>query len=114
MKRLPTRKACTCPPRIPAPKPSGFRCARRCVRRRRSYRRTCRLRRLLHQMKDSAFDAWPVGDAEGLWGMIRSSELEQAADEGASNQKVAEILAKAPGAATPPPKSFRTFIPTTA
>jgi len=34
----------------------------------------------LHQMKDSAFDAWPVGAAEGLWGMIRSSELEQAAD----------------------------------
>ncbi len=47
---------------------------------------------VLHQMKDGAFDAWPVGDAEGLWGMIRRSELEQAADEGASNQKVAEIL----------------------
>ena len=46
----------------------------------------------LHQMKDGAFDAWPVVDAEGLWGMIRNSELEQAADEGASNQKVAEIL----------------------
>jgi len=47
---------------------------------------------VLHQMKDGAFDAWPVGDAEGLWGMIRRSELEQAADEGASNQKVAEIV----------------------
>ena len=47
---------------------------------------------VLRQMKDGEFDAWPVGDAEGLWRMIRSSELEQAADEGASNQKVAEIL----------------------
>jgi CIC family chloride channel protein len=47
---------------------------------------------VLRQMKDGEFDAWPVGDAEGLWRMIRSSELEQAADEGASNQTVAEIL----------------------
>lgn len=47
---------------------------------------------VLRQMKDGGFDTWPVGDAEGLWRMIRSSELEQAADEGASNQKVAEIL----------------------
>jgi CBS domain-containing protein len=49
---------------------------------------------VLHQMKDSAFDAWPVGDAKGLWGMIRSSELEQAADEGAANQRLAEILSE--------------------
>jgi CIC family chloride channel protein len=47
---------------------------------------------VLRQMKDSEFDAWPVGDAEGLWRMIQSSELEQAADEGGSNQKVADIL----------------------
>jgi len=47
---------------------------------------------VLRQMKDSAFDAWPVGDAEGLRGMIRSSELERAADEGASHQRLAEIL----------------------
>jgi len=50
------------------------------------------IRTVLDQMKDNAWDAWPVGDAEGLRGMIRSSELEQAADEGASNQKIAEIL----------------------
>jgi chloride channel protein, CIC family len=47
---------------------------------------------VLRQMKDSGFDAWPVGDAEGLWKIIRSTELEQAADDGASNQKIAEIL----------------------
>jgi CBS domain-containing protein len=56
---------------------------------------------VLHQMKDGAFDAWPVGDAEGLWGMIRRSELEQAADEGASNQKVAEIVRERSGSGSP-------------
>jgi CIC family chloride channel protein len=47
---------------------------------------------VLHQMKDSEFDAWPIADAGGLLAMIRSSDLEQAVDDGASNQKVAEIL----------------------
>jgi len=47
---------------------------------------------VLERTKDSAFDAWPVGNAEGLWGMVRSSDLEQAADDGASNQRVAEIF----------------------
>ena len=47
---------------------------------------------VLRQMTDSGFDALPVGDTGGLWGMVRISELEQAADEGASHQKVAEIL----------------------
>ncbi len=47
---------------------------------------------VLRQMQNSALDAWPVGDAEGLWEMVRRSELEQAADDGAANQKVAEIL----------------------
>jgi CIC family chloride channel protein len=47
---------------------------------------------VLRQTKDSAFDAWPVGDEQGLWGMIRSGELELAADEGASHQRIAEIL----------------------
>jgi len=47
---------------------------------------------VLRQMQDSGFDAWPVGDAEGLWGMVRSGDLEQAADDGASNQKVGEIF----------------------
>jgi CIC family chloride channel protein len=47
---------------------------------------------VLRQMKDSALDAWPVGDADGLWEMVRRSELEQAADDGAANRKVGEIL----------------------
>ena len=47
---------------------------------------------VLHQMKDSAFDAWPIADAGGLLAMVRSSDLEQAVDDGASNQRVAQIL----------------------
>ena len=50
----------------------------------------------LRQIKDSTFNAWPVVDAEGLWGMIRNTELEQAAADGASNKKVAEILREDP------------------
>ncbi len=46
----------------------------------------------LHQIKDGPFDAWPVVDTEGLRGMIRNRELEQAAAEGASNKKIGEIL----------------------
>ena len=47
---------------------------------------------VLHQMKDSALDAWPIADAGGLLAMVRSSDLEQAVDDGASNQRVAQIL----------------------
>ena len=47
---------------------------------------------VLHQMKDGTFDAWPVVGKEGLWGMIRNSEVEQAAADGGSNKKVAEIF----------------------
>ncbi len=50
--------------------------------------------RVLRQTKDSAFDAWPVGDVQGLWGMIRSGELERAADEGAANQRLAAVLSE--------------------
>jgi CIC family chloride channel protein len=47
---------------------------------------------VLRQMKDSALDAWPIADAGGLLAMVRSSDLEQAVDDGASNQRVAQIL----------------------
>jgi CIC family chloride channel protein len=47
---------------------------------------------VLHQMKDSAFDGWPIADAGGLLAMVRSSDLEQAADDGAANRRVADIL----------------------
>jgi CIC family chloride channel protein len=50
---------------------------------------------VLDQTNDSAFDAWPVADEQGLLGMVRSSELEQAADDGASNQSVGELLREA-------------------
>jgi CBS domain-containing protein len=48
----------------------------------------------LRQMKDGGFDVWPVVDEDGLLGMIRISELEQAADQGMSYRKVAEILSE--------------------
>ena len=51
---------------------------------------------VLHHMKDSALDAWPIADAEGLVAMVRSSDLEQAIDDGASNQKIAAILREDP------------------
>ncbi len=33
----------------------------------------------LHQVRDSPFEAWPVGGKEGLWGMVKASDLERAA-----------------------------------
>lgn len=33
----------------------------------------------LNQVRDGPFDAWPVGGEEGLWGMVKSSDLERAA-----------------------------------
>jgi len=59
-----------------------------------------RIAEALEQVKDSAFNAWPVVDAGGLLGMIRNSELEQAA-EGGSNGKIAEILRKGPPSGDP-------------
>ena len=56
---------------------------------------------ILQQTKDRAFNAWPVVDAEGLRGMIRNSELEQAAADGVSNQKVSEILREDPPSGDP-------------
>jgi len=47
---------------------------------------------VLSRVEDGAFDAWPVVGEEGLWGMIRNRELEQAAAGGASHKKVAEIF----------------------
>ena len=46
----------------------------------------------LVRIRDSNLDAWPVVDGDGLRGMIRTSELEQAAADGAANQTVAQIL----------------------
>src|SRR5579863_6989768 len=50
----------------------------------------------LRQMKEGGYDAWPVVDEDGLLGMIRFSELEQAVDQGMSYRKVAEILSEGP------------------
>jgi CIC family chloride channel protein len=49
---------------------------------------------VLQQVKDDAFDAWPVVDGEGFWGMIRNIELEHMAAEGGSNKRIAEILSE--------------------
>jgi len=69
---------------------------------------------VLDQTNDSAFDAWPVADEQGLLGMVRSSELEQAADDGASNQSVGELLREASWSGQTVVGDLRTFIPTTA
>jgi CIC family chloride channel protein len=60
----------------------------------------------LHQVEDGAFDAWPVVGAGGLWGMIRTSELEQAAEDGAGNKKIAEILDQRPPTGHPSAEEF--------
>ena len=60
----------------------------------------------LRRIKDGTFNAWPVVDAEGLWGMIRNTELEQAAADGASNKKVAEILREDPPSGDPTLEEF--------
>jgi len=54
---------------------------------------------VLRQMQDSGVDAWPIADAAGLLAMTRSSDLEQAADDGAGNQRVSEVLPAGPPSA---------------
>jgi CIC family chloride channel protein len=46
----------------------------------------------LHLMKRGPFDAMPVTDHYGLWGMVQSKDLEQAVANGAARKKLAEIL----------------------
>jgi chloride channel protein, CIC family len=46
---------------------------------------------VLNHVKDGPFDAWPVADSYGLWGMVRNKDIEQAAADGAA-KKLAEIL----------------------
>jgi CIC family chloride channel protein len=55
----------------------------------------------LDHMKDGAFDAWPVVGTDGLRGMIRNSEIEQAAAGSESSKKVAEILGEGSRSARP-------------
>jgi CIC family chloride channel protein len=54
----------------------------------------------LDQVRDGPFDAWPVADGDGLWGMVRNAELEQAA-AGGPGRKLAEILAASSPGWTP-------------
>ena len=51
-------------------------------------------------------DTWPVVGAEGLWGMIRKSELELAVTGGASDKKIAEILGQGPPIGHPTAAEF--------
>jgi CIC family chloride channel protein len=60
----------------------------------------------LQKMNDTAFNALPVVDAEGLLGMIRASELEQVAEDGASNKRVAELLPEGPLNSDPTTEEF--------
>jgi CIC family chloride channel protein len=46
----------------------------------------------LDQLKGNPFDAWPVSDGDGLFGMVRKSDLEQAVADGAAGLTLAEML----------------------
>jgi CIC family chloride channel protein len=48
----------------------------------------------LMQVKDSLLDAWPVADQQGLYGMLRSVELEKAKANGSAAQDVRDFLNK--------------------
>jgi len=40
-------------------------------------------------------DAWPVCDEEGLWAIVRNTELESAVGSGEANKRLSDILSKA-------------------
>lgn len=66
-----------------------------------------RVRDALNRIRDSALDAWPVVDDDGLRGMIERVELEGAAADGRGDQELATLLqagaaAQHPGAAALP------------
>jgi CIC family chloride channel protein len=46
----------------------------------------------LRKVKEDQLDAWPVAGKDGLRGMIRYIELQQAVEDGASNVTIGEIL----------------------
>jgi chloride channel protein, CIC family len=46
----------------------------------------------MDRVKIAQFDAWPVADNEGLWGMLEHSDLEQAASNGRSEKRLSDIL----------------------
>jgi len=48
-------------------------------------------------MTNGSLDAWPLVGEEGLWGMIRMSDLEHAVRDGASGKKLADIFNNIPG-----------------
>jgi CIC family chloride channel protein len=60
----------------------------------------------MQKMKEGAFNGWPVADADGLLGMIRTGELEEAEDEGASYGKIAELLPEGPPSGDPTAEEF--------
>jgi CIC family chloride channel protein len=47
---------------------------------------------VLEQVKDSPLDAWPVADRQGLYGMLRSVELEKARANGPAAKDVRDLL----------------------
>jgi CBS domain-containing protein len=51
---------------------------------------------ILAQVKESAFNAWPVVGNDGLRGMVRSREIEEAAANNGFERQVSEILRGSP------------------
>jgi CIC family chloride channel protein len=48
----------------------------------------------LEQVKDSLLDAWPVSDQEGLYGMLRSAELEKVRLNGSADRNVGDLIGR--------------------
>jgi CIC family chloride channel protein len=44
------------------------------------------------QVKDSLLNAWPVADQQGLYGMLRATELEKAGADGSAAKNVRDLL----------------------
>ena len=53
----------------------------------------------LEQVKDSLLNAWPVADQQGLWGMLRATELEKARANGFAVKNVRDLLSNEPESA---------------
>ena len=46
----------------------------------------------LSRLRSGGWNAWPVAGPEGLWGMIRDTQLEKATENGSAHRKLADIL----------------------
>jgi len=60
----------------------------------------------LQSATDGRSNAWPVVGADGLVGMVRVGELEQAAEDGASNGTIMDLLPEFPSGSDPTAEQY--------